>query len=220
MAKHNKPTGQVNTQTLKKLKQLMTDLSQKHSIKVGILQPQGSEKIPDTDLTLADLAAVHELGATIKNPGGQPYYINSSTGLAVFVKKDSLFGQHLIEKGQVTKPHEINIPARSFLRVPILGSEGKREINKVIKYYVPEYVKDLSKDNQIKLMDKLNHTVAETALLQVQKAFEEDKIKPETKPTSKKKRKYNPSAPTLVDSGQLQRSVSYAIDNKQWGNNG
>lgn len=213
MAKRNKPAGQVNTQTLKKLKQLMTDLSQKHSIKVGILQPQGSEKIPDTDLTLADLAAVHELGATIKHPGGQPYIIKED-GMAQFISKDK--GEGLPK----TKPHEINIPARSFLRVPILGSEGKKEINKVIKYYVPEYVKDLSKENQIKLMDKLTHAVAETALLQVQKAFGEDKIKPETKPTSKKKRKYNSSAPTLIDSGQLRRSISYAIDNKQWGNNG
>lgn len=219
MAKRNKPAGQVNTQTLKKLKQLMTDLSQKHSIKVGILQPQGSEKIPDTDLTLADLAAVHELGATIKNPGGQPYYINSSTGLAVFVKKDSLFGQHLIEKGQVTKPHEITIPARSFLRVPILGSEGKKAINRAVEYYIPEYIKDLSKSTQTELMDKLTHAVAEEAVSQVQKAFEEDKIRPETKPASKKRRKYNPSAPTLIDSGQLRHSVSYAIDNKQGGNN-
>lgn len=213
MARRNKPAGQINTKTLNKLKELMNDLSQKHSIKVGILQPEGGQKVPATDLTLADFGAVHEFGATINHPGGQPYIIKEN-GMAQFVSKDK--GEGLPK----TKPHEINIPARSFLRVPILGSEGKREINKVVKYYISDSINEVSKNTQIKIMDNLIHTVAETALLQVQKAFEDDKIKPKTKPASKKKRKYNPAAPTLVDSGQLRQSISYEIDGKQWGRNG
>lgn len=66
-------------------------------------------------MPIGGIAAVQNYGATINNPGGQPYYINSSTGLAVFVKKDSLFGKHLIEKGQITKPHTIVIPPTHFM---------------------------------------------------------------------------------------------------------
>ncbi len=211
----DKPTRQVNQRTLKKLKDLMEDLGQKYSIKVGILQPEGSKKVEGTDLNMADLGAVHEFGANIKHPGGQPYYINSSTKLAVFVSKNSLFGKYLIEKGQVTKAHKIKIPARSFLREPILGRNGKKEIYKIIKIKVPDYIKDVSETTVSKVMDEVAHLVAETALLQVQKAFDNDGIKPPTKEISKKMRKYNPQASTLVDSGQLQKSISYEITKGQ-----
>lgn len=82
----------------------------------------------DADTPIAGIAATQNYGAEISNPGGQPYYINSSTGLAVFVSKTSLFGQHLIAKGQVTKPHTITIPPRPFMdnaKKRIQGEEGK-----------------------------------------------------------------------------------------------
>jgi len=217
LVKRNIPVGQINRQTLKKIKDLMNDLGQKYSIKVGILQPKGSEKVPGTDLNIAELGAVHEFGANIKHPGGQPYYINSSTGMAVFVSKNSLFGQHLISKGQVTKPHKINIQARSFLREPILGQNGRKEINKVIKEEIPKFIKDASDTTIDKIMNDTAHFVAETALLQVQKAFQGDKIKPKTKASSKKQRKgqpnlpANPNGPTLLNTGQLLHSINYEI---------
>ncbi|GEM_PF-5767748 len=216
MVKRNTPSGQVNrrnSKTLQNIKDLMTDLSQKHSIKVGVLQPEGSQKVPDTDLTQAELAAVHEFGANINHPGGQPYIIKED-GMARFISKDK--GEGLPK----TKPHQINIPARSFLRVPILGPKGAAEIRKAVEFTISDSIRDLSPKTQVKMMDEMLYRVAETALLQVQNAFYNDTIKPPTKESSKKKRKYNPAANTLIDSGQLQSSISYAIDGKQWGKNG
>ena len=189
----------------------MNDLGQKYSIKVGILQPKGSESVPGTDLNLAELGAVHEFGANINHPGGQPYFINSNTGMAVFVSKNSFYGQYLISKGQVTKPHQIKIPARSFLRNTLLSGTGKKDLLKVIEKEMPEYVNDLSSSTAVKLMDDMTHYLGEQAVLNVIKAFSEDKINPPTKNASKKLRNYNPQAPTLVDTGQLQNSISYEI---------
>lgn len=82
----------------------------------------------DGETPIAGIAAVQNYGGSIDNPGGQPYYINSSTGMAVFVSKNSLFGQHQISKGIITKPHTIVIPARPFMnnaKARIQGQEGK-----------------------------------------------------------------------------------------------
>lgn len=113
---------------LKGLDELINEAGKKYSIRVGIIGEKAYEKAEGTNLTNAQLGAAHEFGATINNPGGQPYYINSTTGMAVFVSKKSLFGQYLISKGQVTKPHTITLPTRSFLRMPLLSSEGKKAI--------------------------------------------------------------------------------------------
>jgi phage gpG-like protein len=62
----------------------------------------------------AEYAAIHEFGGTINHPGGTPYFIDSATGLAVFVSKNSgsrLLGANL----PVTKPHTITMPARPFM---------------------------------------------------------------------------------------------------------
>jgi len=207
------PAGQVNrrnNQTVEQIKRLMEDLGQKYSIKVGILQPEGSKKVEGTDLNMAELGAVHEFGATINHPGGTPYFIKED-GIAQFVSKSK--GQDLPK----TKPHTINIPARSFLRTPILGENGRKEILKAIENNTSESIKDLKENTISKIMDDLAHEVAERALLQVQKAFYNNSIKPPTKPSSKKQRKYNPQAPTLVDKGTtvgnagLLGSISYEV---------
>lgn len=62
----------------------------------------------------AEYAAIHEFGGTINHPGGTPYYIDSTTGLAVFVSKNSgsrILGANL----PVTKPHKITMPERPFM---------------------------------------------------------------------------------------------------------
>lgn len=72
----------------------------------------------------AEYAAIHEYGGTINHPGGTPYYIDSSTGLAVFVRKESgsrLLGANL----PVTKPHTITLPARPFMG-PTARAKKKR----------------------------------------------------------------------------------------------
>lgn len=121
-------------------------------VRVGII---GSDAKAQHDnksgLTNAQLGSVHEFGADINHPGGTPYYINTSTGMGVFVKKDSSFGKSLIDKGQTTGPHNIKIPARSFLEQPLKeklnfkNPEMKKSIFKnYFKKNTPEqYLKDL-----------------------------------------------------------------------------
>lgn len=193
-------------------------MGRKYSIRVGIIGDKAYQIHEGSGLTNAELGAVHEFGATINHPGGQPYYINSSTGMAVFVSKNSAFGKHLIEKGQVTKPHKINIPERSFLRVPILGAEGQKKIKKNVKEkFTKEWLgsdRELNKLSAGHLVKDFAYAIALEAFMQVEDAFRDDKIKPPTKSASKQKRKYNPEAETLIDKGNdggLLRSISYEV---------
>lgn len=199
------PAGQVNrnnNQVVEKIRNIMNVLGQKYSIKVGILQPEGSKKVEGTDLNMAELGAVHEFGATINVTEKMRNYLHSQ---GLHLRKDTT---------------QINIPARSFLRTPILGAKGRKEIEKAIENNIPDDLndaKDLKENTISKLMDDLAHEVAVAALLQVQKAFYNDGIKPPTKDISKKMRKYNPAAPTLVDRGTtvgnvgLLGSISYEV---------
>lgn len=200
--------GKINKSriNLKKLDEFIKAMNRKISIKVGIIGEVATQKHEGTDLTNAEIGAVHEFGATINHPGGTPYLIKKD-GMAQFVSKSK--GKDLPK----TKPHTITIPARSFLREPILGKDGKKEILQVVKNEIGDYYEatDFSTANANKIIDEVVHLVAETALLQVQKSFYDDKIKPPTKPKSKKQRKYNPNNPTLIDRGDLLRSISYEI---------
>ena len=200
--------GKINKSriNLKKLDEFIKAMNRRISIKVGIIGEEATQKHEGTDKTNAELGAVHEFGATINHPGGTPYRIKKD-GMAQFVSKDK--GKDLPK----TKPHTITIPARSFLREPILGKDGKKEIIKTVSNEIADYYQasDFSTVNANKIIDETVHLVAETALLRVQTALSDNKIQPPTKPRSKKQRKYNPNNPTLIDRGDLARSISYEI---------
>lgn len=56
-------------------------------------------------------ARIHELGGTIEHPGGTPYFI-AEDGMARFVSLDDPRAADLPK----TRPHDIVIPARPYLR--------------------------------------------------------------------------------------------------------
>lgn len=201
MARVNK--SKVNLGTLT---EWIKAMDRKISIKVGIIGEQATQIHEGTGLTNAELGAVHEFGATINHPGGTPYFIKED-GTAQFVSKDKG------EKLPKTKPHQITIPARSFLREPILGKDGKKEIIKVVESQISKQFKatELSPGTANKIIDDTAELIATAAYLRVIKAFENNTIQPPTTTASKKKRKYNPNNPTLVDSGQLKKSISYEV---------
>lgn len=58
-------------------------------------------------------AAIHEFGGIIKHPGGTKFYIDKATGRAVFIKNLSEAGAWAYPE---TRPHDIPMPERSFLR--------------------------------------------------------------------------------------------------------
>ncbi len=71
-------------------------------------------------------ARIQNDGGTIKHPGGTPY-ITTNKG-AIFMRKDGDY-----PKGtKFTKPHDIKLPARPFLR---LTQKEQQDIRKRIKTY-------------------------------------------------------------------------------------
>ncbi len=199
----------------KAIDNLIKDLGRNVSIRVGIIGEKATQIHEGTNLTNAELGAVHEFGATINHPGGTPYLIKED-GTAQFVSKEK--GKNLPK----TKPHQIIIPTRSFLRMPLLSSEGKAAIRKEVmsKKYIKESIgndRELnkiawSKDND-SLMDAIGFAIGLAAHDRVMKAFDTEGFgnwKPTT-PQSKKHRKNNPAEPTLVDTGQLKGSITYEV---------
>ena len=69
----------------------------------------------DDGTPVGKIAAIQNYGGVAHNPGGQPYYIDGKTGLAVFLSKNSVTGRYYTKIGQVTKPHYITIPPRPFM---------------------------------------------------------------------------------------------------------
>lgn len=171
-----------------RLSKVIEEFDKKFSIKVGIIGDTAYQKHEHTDLTNADLGAIHEFGATLKN-------------------------------GTV-------IPTRSFLRMPLLSSEGRRAIIKeVIKNNegVAELVKKPTGDEydtayreavkKVVNPETIANQIAISALSRVQEAFTNDGFgnwKPTTE-ASRKQRYGSPDNPTLVDTGQLRDSISYEV---------
>lgn len=217
------------------LENLIKSASKKYSIRVGIIGEKATQIHEGTNLTNAQLGAAHEFGATINNPGGQPYIILEN-GQARFVKKDSEAGRKAIREGRVTKPHTITLPARSFLRMPLLGSEAKKEIIKSVlddpefKYdeFLADYVKTgkKPKDEYVKawqatlkkhinedIISVLPIRIGGVALERVQEAFKTGGFGKWASITNytKQHRKGDSSNPPLDDLGNLKDSIAVEI---------
>lgn len=75
--------------------------------------------------TNVEYARIHEFGGTIAHPGGTHYFIGKD-GMAVFVSEKK--GLQMALEGKKlgrTKPHNITLPARPYLR-PSLNNNKKR----------------------------------------------------------------------------------------------
>lgn len=70
----------------------------------------------------APYAAIHEFGGTFMHPGGTPYFIDAETKLAKFVSKDSPAAAGL----PVTKPHQITMPERPYMRPAVALTREER----------------------------------------------------------------------------------------------
>ena len=168
--------GRINKTRInfKAIDNLIKDLGRNVSIRVGIIGEKATQIHEGTNLTNAELGAVHEFGATINHPGGTPYLIKED-GTAQFVSKEK--GKNLPK----TKPHQIIIPTRSFLRMPLLSSEGKAAIRKEVmsKKYIKESIgndRELnkiawSKDND-SLMDDIGFSLVLAYHDRVMKSFD------------------------------------------------
>lgn len=191
MARVNK--SKIN---FKALDDWMKALDRKISIKVGIIGNTATQKHPDSDLTNAELGAVHEFGASIEVTPKMRRYLASQ---GIYLNKWT---------------YNVVIPTRSFLRMPLMSSEGKKELFNVVKSQISSEFKatDLQKDTANKILDDTVHLLAETAYLRVLQAFESGGYgnwAPISKFTSKRRK--NAGNPPLTDTGDLRRSISYEI---------
>ena len=229
MSKRNQ-INKKNEHTLQALINLMNDLDQKYSIKVGIIGSQAYEKHPDSGLTNAHLGAIHEFGATINVTDKMRAYLHH-------------IGIHL-------KPETTTsvIPTRSFLRMPVLSGEFKQYLMDKIglrtkkdferiklkdvplhtEKYRRKYQKILEEreareynferaklkmDEIPDLMEKVANFIASEALVRVQDAFATSgfgKWAPISSIT-KANRKYDKSSPPLQDSGELKNSITAEV---------
>lgn len=190
--------GRINKTRInfKALDEWMKAFDRKISIKVGIIGSEASQKAEGTDLTNAELGAIHEFGCTITVTEKMRKYLHSQ-------------GLHL-NKNTTT----IVIPTRSFLRMPLMSSEGKKELLNIVKSQISNEFKatDLQKDTANKILDDTGHLLAETAYLRVLQAFESGGYgnwASISKFTSKRRK--NSGNPPLTDTGDLRRSISYEI---------
>ena len=214
---------------LKNLKNVMEAVGQKYSIRIGIIGEKAYEKHPDTDLTNAQLGAVHEFGAdiNINHPGGQPYTFLEN-GQARFVSKSSKAGQEAIKEGRVTKPHQIHIkvPERSFLRKVLFDKDIQNYIyDKAGTTSESSEAGTTSESSEAAKLELLKHgnadfmkdvaeTIGAAALEQVQIAF---KVGGQPEPWqsitqfTKEHRKNDPESKPLQDGGELLDSISFDV---------
>lgn len=211
------PRGQINKknkQTIQELVQLMKDIDQKYSIKVGIIGSQAYQKHKDSGLTNAELGAVHEFGATINVTAKMRKYLHR---LGIHLRKDTT---------------TVVIPTRSFLRMPLLSGEFKNYLmNKsgIIQLYSPSEfegkgrkqearemnidVAKLTMEKNPNFMEALAKWIASEALVRVQDAFNTSgfgKWAPISEVT-KEHRKKDKESPPLTDTGQLRDSITAEV---------
>lgn len=197
----------------KNLKKLVQEMSKQYNVKVGLLANKGGSEPITENLDMAGLGAVQEFGAEIDHPGGTPYFINEY-GMATFVKKDSFYGQLLVKRGQVTKPHHISIPARPWLSMP-LSRNGGKDVLKLFDEQIKKY--GVSKNDFIEYIATkgdfvtLGMALGAAAVAQIQEAFETqgfDEWEPNAPQTIAKKG----SADPLIDTGRLKKTVTFEVE--------
>lgn len=212
MPKHSGQINKKNKQTYKNLVNLMKDLDQKYSIKVGIIGEDASTQHSGTGLTNAELGAIHEFGATIQVTDKMKNYLH-------------YHGIHLRDNTE-----SIVIPTRSFLRMPLLSGEFKDYIlQKVGLYDAKDFgggkkgaqeAREMNLDQALlkmqkepKIMEKIANWVGAHALARVQEAFYTGgfgKWAPISDYTAKHRRG-SASNPPLNDTGELMDSITVEV---------
>lgn len=216
MARKRKiPRGQINKKnkhTLQVLVKLMEALDQKYSIRVGIIGEKAKEKHKGSDLTNAELGAIHEFGCTI----------------AVTPKMRAFL--HSIDIHLRPETTTIVIPTRSFLRMPLLSKEFKEYLIDHIGLWEEssfgrgkEARAEAEEGNLLLALQKIEENpnimediakwIATEALVRVQDAFETGglgKWAPISAIT-KAGRKKDKESPPLTDTSQLRNSITTEV---------
>ncbi len=183
---------------LKALNDLMEDLDKKVSIRVGIIGDKAYETHPHTNLTMAELGAIHEFGATINVTGKMRAYLHH-------------IGIHLKPETKT-----ITIPARSFLRDTFFNAQAKERLMAVgilaDRDFNKEYYEFKMKQNPEFLME-ICKAIGAKALEMVQTSFYVGGYPTQWQPISDvtKKQRSSPNNPPLQATGDLMDSISVEV---------
>lgn len=192
-----KPTVTVKggDKLLAKIDQLIERVRKPAGVLVGVPASAGAS---DEGTPLAVIAAANEFGADIEHPGGTPYgYMSkedAEAGRVRFLPK----GQGFMVLGE-TDPHTIQIPERSFLRVPLRAAA--KDISRAFRKGIPSVLR-----GQLKADDLLGG-IGSMAVGVVQEAISSG-IGPANAPSTIAKKG---SSKPLIDSGHMRQSVTYVI---------
>lgn len=209
MARRKTSKGQINhgkKQVFKALTNLMEDMGQKYSIKVGIIGSDAYEQHPHADLTNAQLGAIHEFGATINVTDKMRAYLHYN---GIHLRKDTA---------------QVVIPARSFLRSTLLSNEGKEQIMAHVRLDTgtDENSRELNKllveeriaQGNSNFMETLAKVIAAKAVSLVKDAFTVGGWPNKWEPVSEytiAHRYGNPDGQPLTDTGELRNSISSEV---------
>lgn len=161
-------------------------------VTVGIHEEAGN--VESGDLTMAGLGAMLNFGATIKHPGGTSYGYASKAAAdrdeVRFLKR----GAGYMELG-VTRPHNIDIPAREWLEPGVASA-------------TPEVLLTIQDGMDAgQSMDQILEAVGAVAAGKVKVYMTDLKTPPNAASTIRKKGSSNP----LIDSGAMRQSVTHKV---------
>ncbi|MCC8385312.1 hypothetical protein GPY51_21940 [Photorhabdus laumondii subsp. laumondii] len=178
-----------------KLRQIHDRVTSKRRVLVGL--PAGSGEQDGTPLVV--IGAVNEFGATIQHPGGTSYGYkdekSARDGKVRFLKN----GQGLLQMG-VTGPHTINIPERSFLRVPI--RQNQDNIKKAFRLLTGQVARgDIT---AFQMLDQIGAKVAGYCKEAISAGIEPANAKSTVKAKG--------SSTPLIDDGILRAAITHVVE--------
>lgn len=150
-------------------------------------------------VTNISVATTHELGATLRHPGGTAYMVDEN-GQARFVSNAAAEGLNLPR----TKPHDIEIPKRSFIADTV--DIQSRRITKLAKNLMGQVLDGKMEVNQA--LEFLGIFVQGEIRKRMSKG-----IPPPLKASTVKRKTINGKKGTtpLIDTGQLRSSIDYQV---------
>ncbi|MBU0792252.1 MAG: hypothetical protein KKC55_17585 [Gammaproteobacteria bacterium] len=179
-----------------KLRQIRERLEKNKGVLIGVPAGLGdyAEGAP-----LAVIAAVHEFGTTIKHPGGTSYGYASEKDAIAGKSRFMKSGTGFMQTG-VTGAHDIVIPERSFLRVPL--RQNKDKFVKMFRSMIPKVVKgELTMQAVMVRLGGQGVRVSVEAI--------DSGIDPENAPSTVAKKG---SSKPLSDSGRLRQSITFIVE--------
>lgn len=188
-------------QVLKNLRHVMKAVGQKYSIRIGIIGEKAYEKHEGSDLTNAELGAVHELGATIDVTPKMRAFLHH---IGVHLKKETT---------------QIVVPTRSFLRRVLFDKKIQEYIYSATsltgnKNYDEIIAQDAISGGNSHFMEDIANIIGAKGLESVQTAFQTGGYPGKWAPISeitKKRRKGDPDNPPLDNLGDLKDSISVEV---------